>query len=93
MSTERVSQPLQGIMDILNDHLAAIETELQSFHQVTHQEEASKVAQGHFQKNMENKLRSRPDILEKILPSFPPGCRRLTPVRPDYPDGLLIRLT
>lgn len=93
MSTERVSQPVQGIIGILNDRLAAIETELQSFHQVTHQGEASKVAQGHFQKNMEKKLRSRPEILEKILPSFPPGCRRLTPVRPDYPKRFLIRLT
>ncbi|CAI7587263.1 unnamed protein product [Penicillium crustosum] len=73
---------------ILNDRLAAIETELQSFHQVTHQGEASKVAQGHFQKNMEKKLRSRPEILEKILPSFPPGCRRLTP-GPGYLKSLI----
>jgi cation diffusion facilitator CzcD-associated flavoprotein CzcO len=29
--------------------------------------------------SMKEKLSTRPDILESLLPDFPPGCRRLTP--------------
>ena len=34
-----------------------------------------------FRQHMEQKLASRPDLLETIIPSFAPGCRRLTPGR------------
>ena len=29
--------------------------------------------------SMRTKLQTRPDILDALLPDFPPGCRRLTP--------------
>jgi len=35
--------------------------------------------QAQFRAEMEKKLASRPDLMEKIIPSFAPGCRRLTP--------------
>lgn len=34
-----------------------------------------------FRSRMESKLASRPDLLERLIPTFPPGCRRLTPGR------------
>ncbi|KAL6153025.1 hypothetical protein ACJBU6_08192 [Exserohilum turcicum] len=41
-----------------------------------------------FEKNMKERLQSRPDIFETLLPSFSPGCRRLTP-GPGYLEALL----
>lgn len=32
-----------------------------------------------FEESMRKKLKKKPEILDKILPSFAPGCRRLTP--------------
>ncbi|KAM7196083.1 FAD/NAD(P)-binding domain containing protein [Rhypophila sp. PSN 637] len=32
-----------------------------------------------FRSGMEKKLASRPDLLARLIPSFSPGCRRLTP--------------
>ncbi|KAK3330814.1 hypothetical protein B0H66DRAFT_75606 [Apodospora peruviana] len=41
--------------------------------------EQQAIFQGSFRSAMEAKLATRPDILEKIIPNFAPGCRRLTP--------------
>lgn len=38
-------------------------------------------AQDLFAKSMSERLASRPDIFKTLLPSFAPGCRRLTPGR------------
>lgn len=38
----------------------------QAFHEMT-------------KESMEQKLKTRPDILHALLPDFPVGCRRLTP--------------
>ncbi|KAK0613039.1 hypothetical protein B0T17DRAFT_498747 [Bombardia bombarda] len=35
--------------------------------------------QNAFRQSMEQRLAARPDLLEKIIPTFAPGCRRLTP--------------
>jgi cation diffusion facilitator CzcD-associated flavoprotein CzcO len=40
-----------------------------------------------FHKHMQEKLASKPEILEALLPSFSPGCRRLTP-GPGYLEAL-----
>jgi hypothetical protein len=37
---------------------------------------------------MKNKLATKPDIYQQLLPSFPPGCRRLTP-GPGYLEALV----
>ncbi|VUC32890.1 unnamed protein product [Clonostachys rosea] len=37
---------------------------------------------------MKEKLQKKPEIYESLLPSFPPGCRRLTP-GPGYLEALL----
>ena len=38
-------------------------------------------------KNMEAKLAKKPEILQKLIPSFAPGCRRITP-GPGYLEAL-----
>ncbi|KAH6691332.1 hypothetical protein F5X68DRAFT_252255 [Plectosphaerella plurivora] len=40
-----------------------------------------------FQKHMRDRLAGRPDLYEAILPTFAPGCRRLTP-GPGYLESL-----
>lgn len=41
-----------------------------------------------FRDHMKQALRSRPEILQTLLPSFPPGCRRLVP-GPGYLDAVV----
>jgi cation diffusion facilitator CzcD-associated flavoprotein CzcO len=38
-----------------------------------------KEGQAAFHKAMHDKLRTRPDLINLLIPSFAPGCRRLTP--------------
>jgi len=40
-----------------------------------------------FEKHMQQRLESKPQIFEALLPSFSPGCRRLTP-GPGYLEAL-----
>lgn len=40
-----------------------------------------------FEENMRTKLAPRPEILDALMPQFPPGCRRLTP-GPGYLEAL-----
>lgn len=37
---------------------------------------------------MKEKLKTKPEIYESLIPSFPPGCRRLTP-GPGYLEALV----
>lgn len=37
---------------------------------------------------MKKRLEKKPEIFDQILPSFPPGCRRLTP-GPGYLEALV----
>lgn len=37
---------------------------------------------------MKEKLKQRPEIYDSLIPSFPPGCRRLTP-GPGYLEALV----
>jgi cation diffusion facilitator CzcD-associated flavoprotein CzcO len=44
-------------------------------------------AKGVFHKHMKERLETKPEIFEALLPSFSPGCRRLTP-GPGYLESL-----
>lgn len=41
--------------------------------------EFSEAGREMFEESMRKKLKRKPEILERILPDFAPGCRRLTP--------------
>jgi cation diffusion facilitator CzcD-associated flavoprotein CzcO len=56
-----------------------IEHELQSFHGITFRGQMSKDATATFTQSMASKLAPKPEILDKLIPDFPPACRRLTP--------------
>ncbi|OQV04653.1 hypothetical protein CLAIMM_09506 [Cladophialophora immunda] len=56
-----------------------IEQELQSFHGITFRGALSQDASASFKKSMAAKLAAKPEILDKLVPDFPPACRRLTP--------------
>ncbi|KAK9450521.1 uncharacterized protein V1518DRAFT_414073 [Limtongia smithiae] len=64
-----------------------IEQELQSVHHITFRGQSSQEAADAFKAGMRAKLATKPEIFEKLLPSFPPGCRRLTP-GPGYLSSL-----
>ncbi|KAF1834525.1 hypothetical protein BDW02DRAFT_598065 [Decorospora gaudefroyi] len=49
--------------------------------------ELQKGAKDMFHEHMREKLKSKPEIFEALLPSFSPGCRRLTP-GPGYLEAL-----
>ncbi|KAG8627381.1 hypothetical protein KVT40_004864 [Elsinoe batatas] len=57
-----------------------IENDTNAIHAVTILgTEMQKGARETFEQSMKDRLSKRPDILDKIKPSFAPGCRRLTP--------------
>jgi cation diffusion facilitator CzcD-associated flavoprotein CzcO len=80
------TQTFQGYE--LTKKMADIELELQSGHGITmrgSKEQAGAVTA--FTKHMQTKLAKKPSVMEQILPSFPPACRRLTP-GPGYLEAL-----
>ncbi|KAJ9266407.1 hypothetical protein DTO212C5_6330 [Paecilomyces variotii] len=65
-----------------------IELELQSVHGVTINGTPEQLgAREAFLQNMKRRLSKKPELLDEMLPSFPPGCRRLTP-GPGYLEAL-----
>lgn len=64
-----------------------LDSEIQSMTKVTLRGALADMAAADFTKNMAAKLAKRPEILKKILPSFTPGCRRITP-GPGYLEAL-----
>jgi cation diffusion facilitator CzcD-associated flavoprotein CzcO len=44
-------------------------------------------AQNEFVKNMKRRLAGKPELIDNLIPSFPPACRRLTP-GPGYLEAL-----
>ncbi|KAL1970195.1 hypothetical protein VTN77DRAFT_5355 [Rasamsonia byssochlamydoides] len=65
-----------------------IELELQSNHRVTLKGTPEQLAgPDFFAQNMKRRLARKPELLDQLLPSFPPGCRRLTP-GPGYLEAL-----
>ncbi|BFZ63518.1 hypothetical protein YB2330_004641 [Saitoella coloradoensis] len=65
-----------------------LERELNLAHAVTFSKSAMQMeARGLFEKHMRNKLASKPEIADKLLPEFAVACRRLTP-GPGYLEAL-----
>ncbi|KAJ2893258.1 hypothetical protein MKZ38_008853 [Zalerion maritima] len=64
-----------------------LDSEIQSMTKVTLRGELSKQAAADFTTSMSKRLAKKPEILKKILPSFAPGCRRITP-GPGYLEAL-----
>lgn len=65
-----------------------MELELQSIHGMTLTGDPMQVdAHERFVKNMKRRLANKPELIDELLPSFPPACRRLTP-GPGYLEAL-----
>ncbi|CAK7199559.1 hypothetical protein SEUCBS139899_002239 [Sporothrix eucalyptigena] len=64
-----------------------LDSEIQSMTKVTLRGALSDEAAAHFTASMKAKLTKKPEILGAILPSFAPGCRRITP-GPGYLEAL-----
>jgi hypothetical protein len=65
-----------------------VELELQSAHGATLTGNPMQLgAHDIFTENMKQRLADKPSLIDKILPSFPPACRRLTP-GPGYLEAL-----
>lgn len=50
--------------------------------------DVQKTMETDFRAHMQSMLEKRPEILETLLPDFPPGCRRLVP-GPGYLEALV----
>ncbi|GMG13343.1 unnamed protein product [Aspergillus oryzae] len=73
--------------DRLREYRKRLDGEVQLMTQFLLRGELSNQATATFTQSMRKKLAKRPDIFEKILPSFAPGCRRITP-GPGYLEAL-----
>ncbi|KAF2197053.1 FAD/NAD(P)-binding domain-containing protein [Delitschia confertaspora ATCC 74209] len=66
-----------------------LEQSMQSRFGITHRESPlQKDAKERFAVDMQKRLNKRPDVMEHILPDFPPLCKRLTP-GPGYIEALM----
>jgi cation diffusion facilitator CzcD-associated flavoprotein CzcO len=66
----------------------SVEEDSNSIHAVTMKDtELQLSAKDMFHQHMKERLKSKPEIFEALLPSFSPGCRRLTP-GPGYLEAL-----
>ncbi|OGM45371.1 flavin-binding monooxygenase [Aspergillus bombycis] len=73
--------------DALLAYRKRLETEVQSMTKYLLRGELAEKAADDFKEHMAMKLVRKPEILDKILPSFAPGCRRITP-GPGYLEAL-----
>ncbi|KAB8200573.1 hypothetical protein BDV34DRAFT_230175 [Aspergillus parasiticus] len=73
--------------DRLREYRKRLDGEVQLMTKFLLRGELSNQATATFTESMRKKLAKRPDIFEKILPSFAPGCRRITP-GPGYLEAL-----
>ncbi|EEU48334.1 uncharacterized protein NECHADRAFT_75799 [Fusarium vanettenii 77-13-4] len=65
-----------------------IEFRLQGSHEISHRGSPRHTqARASYEKNMRDKLKSKPELLDQLLPDFPPLCKRLTP-GPGYLEAL-----
>ncbi|KAJ5372949.1 hypothetical protein N7517_004955 [Penicillium concentricum] len=65
-----------------------VELELQSIHGATLTGHPMQLGgQELFAENMKRRLANKPELIDELLPSFPPACRRLTP-GPGYLEAL-----
>lgn len=63
----------------LLDYRKKLESEVQSMSKILLRGELAENTATTFTNHMKSKLSNKPEILDKILPSFAPGCRRITP--------------
>ena len=73
--------------EVLLAYRKKLDSEIQSMAKVTLRGKLAEKAAVDFTKNMSAKLAKKPEILKKIIPSFTPGCRRITP-GPGYLEAL-----
>lgn len=67
----------------------SLEARLQGMYEVTkHGSPRHEHARKTYEANMRERLKTRPDILDTLLPEFPPLCKRLTP-GPGYLEALI----
>ncbi|CAP99567.1 Pc22g22790 [Penicillium rubens Wisconsin 54-1255] len=65
-----------------------VELELQSIHGITLTGHSMQLGEQEvFTENMKRRLANKPGLIDELLPSFPPACRRLTP-GPGYLEAL-----
>ncbi|KAJ5657541.1 uncharacterized protein N7484_001190 [Penicillium longicatenatum] len=65
-----------------------VELQMQSAHEATLNGTPMQLgAIPFFTENMKRRLKNKPELLDELLPSFPPTCRRLTP-GPGYLEAL-----
>ncbi|KAK9245704.1 hypothetical protein V1506DRAFT_537282 [Lipomyces tetrasporus] len=77
--TEEEIQRFREDPEYLLEYRKAIDQELQSLHQITFRGESANAVAAALQEHMTKKLAKRPEILQKLVPDFLPGCRRITP--------------
>ncbi|CAI7654807.1 unnamed protein product [Penicillium pancosmium] len=65
--------------DKLLEYRKRLDSEVQTMTKYLVRGELSDQATAAFTKHMTEKLAKKPEILGKIIPSFAPGCRRITP--------------
>jgi cation diffusion facilitator CzcD-associated flavoprotein CzcO len=73
--------------EVLLAYRKRLDSEIQSMTKLTLRGGLANKAASDFTRNMSTKLAKKPEILQKILPSFTPGCRRITP-GPGYLEAL-----
>ncbi|KAJ5321431.1 hypothetical protein N7476_004433 [Penicillium atrosanguineum] len=79
---------LHCVLTELTYALKDVELALQSIHGATLIGDPMQVeAHDIFVENMKRRLRNKPELLDDLVPSFPPACRRLTP-GPGYLEAL-----
>ncbi|KAK9349967.1 hypothetical protein V1523DRAFT_421257 [Lipomyces doorenjongii] len=69
------------------EYRKAIDQELQSLHHITFRGSNADAIAAYLNEHMMKKLTKKPEILQKLLPDFLPGCRRITP-GPHYLNAL-----
>ncbi|KAL5119011.1 hypothetical protein ACEQ8H_003140 [Pleosporales sp. CAS-2024a] len=74
--------------EYLQQFRLAVEEDINGIHAITITgTELQKDTKAEFYQHMKKKLASKPEIFEALVPSFSPGCRRLTP-GPGYLEAL-----
>ncbi|CAK7224165.1 hypothetical protein SCUCBS95973_005427 [Sporothrix curviconia] len=85
--TEAELQAFRETPSTLLAYRKMLDSEIQSMTKVTLRGALSDEAAAQFTASMEAKLAKKPEILDALLPSFAPGCRRITP-GPGYLEAL-----
>lgn len=70
------------------EYRKSLEFRLQGQYEITRPDSLRHMtARANYEKNMRERLKMKPEIIEKLIPDFPPLCKRLTP-GPGYLEAL-----